>query len=87
MGPQMGLVDVFVGKVTATVATFVNVVTGVEVHVHPDVVSAGVHLVTHQTDVAVAGVRQLVDHELFFNLIRCWLPWEIKSWRFSLLSG
>ena len=87
VGSKVRLVDVFMSKVTAAVAALVNVVTGVEVHVHPDVVSAGVHLVTHQADVAVAGVAQSVDHELILHLAGCRLSGKVEGRRFPLLSG
>ena len=65
----------FMGKITPTKGTFVDIVSGVEVHVHSDVVPAGVHLVADQADVAAASVRQSVDHEFLLQLI-----WRRLSW-------
>ena len=65
----------FMGKITPTKGTFVDIISGVEVHVHSDVVPAGVHFVADQADVAAAGVRQSVDHEFLLQLIRRRLSW------------
>ena len=68
VGPNVAFIHVFVGKMSLTVATLVNIVPTVEIHVHSNVISTSIHFITSQTNVSVARVRQSVNHELLFNL-------------------
>ena len=82
---HVALEHVLVREVAAAVSALVHVVAAVHVHVHPDVVSAGVHLVADEADVAATRVRQSVDHELLLHLVRRGLPRQVQRGRRPLL--
>ena len=68
MCPNVAVKDVLVSKRLVAEAAFVDVVATVEVHVHSDVVPAGVHLVADEADVFGGRLALLVHNKLLFSL-------------------
>ena len=85
VSPHVALKHVLVGKVAAAVGAFVNVVATVKVHMHPDVISARVHFITHKANVSITRVGQSVNHKLLVNLLSGGLSGKIKCRQLLLL--
>ena len=68
MRADVAFEDVLVSKRLVAEAALVNIVATVEVHVHPDVVPAGVHLVADEADVFGGRLALLVHNKLLFSL-------------------
>lgn len=67
MCADVAVKDVLVAKRLVAETALVDIVATVEVHVHPDVVPAGVHLVADQADVFCGRLALLVHHKLLLS--------------------